>query len=189
MTASDRDGEHDGARTIEQLSTREVYRNAWLSLREDEVRFPSGALGTYTVVDKLDFVVVLPYADGGFWLVEQYRYPVRQREWEFPQGGWSHGKTGTATELAAMELREETGFTAGSLVHLGRLWAAYGYSSQGYDVFLASDLVEGDTAREATEEDMIHEWRALPEIRAMIARGELRDAHTVAALALYDLRS
>jgi 8-oxo-dGTP pyrophosphatase MutT (NUDIX family) len=174
---------------IRQLSTKEIYRNAWLSLREDEVQFPSGALGTYTVVDKKDFVVVLPYADDGFWMVEQYRYPVGGREWEFPQGGWTHGKSGPAEELAVLELREETGFTAGSLVHLGRLWAAYGYSSQGYDVFLATDLVEGATAREATEADMIHQWHSLADIRAMITAGELRDAHTVAALALYDLKT
>lgn len=173
---------------IRQLATREVYRNAWLSMREDDVEFPSGTRGTYTVVDKQDFVVVLPYADDGFWMVEQYRYPVQQREWEFPQGGWSHGKSGPAEELAVLELREETGFTAGSLVHLGRLWAAYGYSSQGYDVFLATELVEGETAREATEADMVHEWRSLADIRAMIRTGELRDAHSVAALGLYDLR-
>jgi 8-oxo-dGTP pyrophosphatase MutT (NUDIX family) len=171
---------------IKQLSSTEIYRNAWLRLREDEVEFPSGARGTYSVIDKQDFVVVLPYADGGFWLVEQYRYPVGRREWEFPQGGWSHGKTGTAAELAVIELREETGLRAGSLVHLGRLWACYGFCSQGYDVFVATDLVEGDTAREVTEQDMIHEWRSLADVRAMLRAGELADAHSVAALALYD---
>jgi 8-oxo-dGTP pyrophosphatase MutT (NUDIX family) len=172
---------------IRQLSTREIYRNPWLRLREDEVEFPSGARGTYSVIDKQDFVVVLPFADGGFWLVEQYRYPVGRREWEFPQGGWSHGKTGTPQELAVLELREETGFTAGSLVHLGRLHAAYGFSSQGYDVFLASQLEAGEPAREVTESDMVHEWRSAADVRAMIRRGEFNDAHSVAALALYDL--
>lgn len=172
---------------IRQLSTREIYRNPWLRLREDEVEFPSGARGKYSVIDKQDFVVVLPFADDGFWLVEQYRYPVGRREWEFPQGGWSHGKTGTPHELAVLELREETGFTAGSFVHLGRLHAAYGFSSQGYDVFLASELVAGEPAREVTESDMVHEWRSLAEIRRMIGRGEFADAHSVAALALYDL--
>jgi 8-oxo-dGTP pyrophosphatase MutT (NUDIX family) len=172
---------------IRQLATREVYRSPWLSVREDEVRFPSGAVGTYAVVDKRDFVLVLPYADGGFWLVEQYRYPIRQREWEFPQGGWAHGQDGTQEQLATTELREETGFVANSLVHLGRLHTAYGFCSQGYDVFLATALTAGDTAREPTEQDMIHEWRSLPEIHGMIRRGEFADAHSLAALALYDL--
>jgi len=172
---------------IRQLRSREVYRSQWLTLREDDVEFASGTIGTYTVIDKRDFVVVLPYAEGGFWLVQQFRYPVGKREWEFPQGGWPAGKGGTPVELAAVELREETGHAAGSLQHLGHLYAAYGYSSQGYDVFLATDLTPGETAREATEQDMVHEWRSLADIRAMIRRGEFADAHSLAALALYDL--
>jgi 8-oxo-dGTP pyrophosphatase MutT (NUDIX family) len=172
---------------IRQLSTREVYRSPWMSVREDEVAFPSGARGTYSVIDKPDFVVVLPYADDGFWLVQQYRYPVGRREWEFPQGGWPAGHSGSAVELAATELREETGFTAGSLAHLGRLYAAYGFSSQGYDVFLATGLTAGEVQREETEQDMVHEWRSIDYVRAMIRRAEFADAHSIAALALYDL--
>jgi 8-oxo-dGTP pyrophosphatase MutT (NUDIX family) len=177
------------AQAIQQMSTREVYRSPWLSVREDVVRFASGAVGSYSVVDKRDFVLVLPYADGGFWLVEQYRYPVGRREWEFPQGGWAPGQDGTQQALAAAELREETGMIAESLVHLGRLHTAYGFCSQGYDVFLATGLTPGETEREATEQDMIHEWRSLPELSAMIRTGGLADAHSLAALCLYDLQS
>jgi 8-oxo-dGTP pyrophosphatase MutT (NUDIX family) len=177
-----------GPKRIRQLATREVYRSPWLTLREDDVEFPSGARGIYSVVDKRDFVLVLPYADGGFWLVEQFRYPVGRREWEFPQGGWAAGKDGSQDELATAELREETGFVAESLVHLGRLYAAYGFCSQGYDVYLATGLTPGDTEREVTEEDMVHEWRSLADVREMVRRGEFADAHSVAALALYDLR-
>jgi 8-oxo-dGTP pyrophosphatase MutT (NUDIX family) len=172
---------------ITQLSSREIYRSPWMSVREDEVEFPSGVKGTYSVVDKQDFVVVLPYAEGGFWLVQQFRYPVGRREWEFPQGGWPAGHTGTPVELAVAELREETGFEAETFVHLGHLYAAYGYSSQGYDAFVATGLTAGPTDRETTEADMVHEWRAEAEVRAMIGRGEFADAHSVAALALLDL--
>lgn len=174
---------------IRQLSSREVYRSPWMSVREDAVEFPSGLRGTFSVVDKDDFVVVLPFAGGGFWLVEQFRYPVGRREWEFPQGGWPAGHSGTPAELAAAELREETGLSASSLVHLGRLHAAYGFASQGYDVFLATGLTPGETQREDTESDMVHEWRSLADVYAMIKRGELADAHSVAALTLYDLHA
>jgi 8-oxo-dGTP pyrophosphatase MutT (NUDIX family) len=173
---------------VRQLGTREVYRSPWMTVREDEVEFASGATGSYAVVDKQDFVVVLPSADDGFWLVQQFRYPVGRREWEFPQGGWPAGRSGSAVELAAAELREETGFAAESLVHLGRLFAAYGYSSQSYDVFLATGLTPGEVDLEETEQDLVHEWRSGDEVRAMIGRGEFADAHSVAALALYDLR-
>jgi 8-oxo-dGTP pyrophosphatase MutT (NUDIX family) len=176
---------------IRQLATREVYRSPWLSLREDEVEFPDGSRGTYTVLDKPDFVLVLPEADGGFWLVQQFRYPVGSREWEFPQGGWPPGEdaAGRPPEaLAAAELAEETGFRADRFTHLGRLHAVYGYSSQSYDVFLASGLTAGAPDREASEQDMICEWRSEAQVREMARRGELRDAHSLAALALFDLR-
>jgi len=172
---------------IRRLASREVYRTPWMSIREDEVEFPSGLSGTFSVVDKADFVTVLPYADDGFWLVQQYRYPVGSREWEFPQGGWPAGSDGPATELAGHELREETGFAAASLTHLGRLFAAYGYCSQAFDVYLAEDLTAGEAEREPTEQDMICEWRSHDELRAMMRRGEFRDAHSLAAYALFAL--
>lgn len=176
----------DGPR-IRQLGTREIYRNAWMRLREDEVEFPDGSRGLYSVVDKADFVVVLAAQEGGFWLVQQFRYPVSRREWEFPQGGWPSPRTGTPAELAAAELREETGLRAGRFTHLGRLHAAYGFCSQGYDVFLATDLTPGPAQRETTESDMVTQWHSAADVRAMIRAGTFADAHSVAALALYDL--
>ena len=125
--------------------------------------------------------------DDGFWLVEQFRYPIGRREWEFPQGGWPAGHGGTPAELAAAELREETGLRAGELTHLGRLHAGVGFCSQGYDVFLATGLSPGPVEREDTEADMVHAWRPEADVRAMIRRGEFADAHSVAALALLDL--
>ena len=172
---------------IRQLATREVYRSAWMSVREDEVAFPDGSRGTFSVVDKDDFVLVIPYSDGGLWLVEQFRYPVGRREWEFPQGGWAVGATGTAEQLATAELREETGLIADRLTHLGRLFSSYGYCSQAFDVFLAEALTPGPTQREASEADMVHAWRSATQVRAMVGAGEFCDAHSLAALALFDL--
>jgi 8-oxo-dGTP pyrophosphatase MutT (NUDIX family) len=172
---------------IRAVSTREVYANPWLRLREDQIEYPDGSRGRYSVIEKDDFALVVPYADGGFWLVQQYRYPVGTREWEFPQGGWPQGRGGSAEQLAAAELGEETGLRAAELVQLGRLYAAYGYSNQSYDVFLATGLTPGSPDRERTEADMVHAWFPEDEVRAMLAGGAFRDAHSVAALALLDL--
>ena len=149
---------------IERVTSREVYRNPWLALREDEIRYPDGSRGTYAVVDKKDFVVVLPWADDGYWLVEQYRYPVGSRQWEFPQGGWPTASPGPRRELAAAELAEETGLRASDLEHLGRLFAAYGYSSQSFDVYRATGLTQGAPRREVSEQDMVHRWFAADEL-------------------------
>jgi 8-oxo-dGTP pyrophosphatase MutT (NUDIX family) len=174
---------------IRQLGSREVFANRWLRLREDEIEYADGTAGTYTVVEKADFVTVLPFENGGFWLVQQYRYAVGSRQWEFPQGGWAQGRDGPTAELAAAELAEETGLTARRWSRLGRLFAAYGYSTQSFDVFLAADLTPGEPRREHSEQDMVHRWFAVADVRAMVRAGEFADSHSVAALALYDLNA
>lgn len=169
---------------METIGSRVVYTNPWLTLREDSVRWPDGHTGIYSVVVKDPFTVVVPSTGDGFWLVEQYRYPIGRRAWEFPQGSWGAGAGGTAEELARAELAEETGLRAGSLRHLGSLHAAYGMSNQSFDVWLAGDLVEGEVRREVTEQDMIHRWFPAAEVDAMIRDGRMTDAHSVAALHL-----
>ena len=74
--------------TIRQISTRQVYRNNWLTLREDEVVRPDGSTGVYAVVDKPTYALVIPFDPDHdrFHLVEQFRYPLGMRRWEFPQG-------------------------------------------------------------------------------------------------------
>jgi len=170
---------------MKQLSTRVVYSNQWMTVREDEVELLDGSTGIYGVIEKPDFAVVLPRGDGGFWMVEQFRYPVQHRAWEFPQGAWGPGKSGSGVELAHAELAEETGLTAERMEHLGRLELANGHSNQEYDVFLASGLTEGEPEREATEQDMVHRFVPDREVEAMIRDGLFTDAASLTALALY----
>jgi 8-oxo-dGTP pyrophosphatase MutT (NUDIX family) len=169
---------------MEQLSSKVVYENPWMTVREDEVRLADGRTGIYGVVDKADFAVVIPRENNGFWMVEQFRYAVGRRAVEFPQGSWGAGASGSRTELAQAELREETGLSAGSMTHLGSLSTAYGFCSQGMQVFLAEDLVQGDPDREHTEQDMTHRWVSEQELRAMVLCGEVTDSASLAALAL-----
>ena len=124
---------------IEATATEVVYRNRWMVVREDAIRRADGSAGLYGVVEKVDFAVVAAVEDGAVHLVEQFRYPVGRRFWELPQGT-SDDPVIDAVDLAAMELRQETGLVAGSMVHAGRLFQGYGYSTQAFDVFLATGL-------------------------------------------------
>lgn len=164
--------------------SREIYRNAWIRVREDTVERADGSRGLYSVVEKPHFALVLPVERDGFWLVEQYRYPLGRRALEFPQGTWSAGDDGSAEDLARAELREETGLRAGSLRHLGHLDLAPGLMTQEFDVWLASDLTPGSPAREATEADMTTLFVEEAELRAMIAGGRFTDGPSLAGYAL-----
>src|ERR1700760_847856 len=127
---------------IRTLSTREIYRNPWLRMREDEIERANGARGIYSVVDKQDCAIILPIDGDHIWLVEQYRYAIGERALELPQGGWEADDVNPG-ELAGGELREETVLTTGRMAALPFMWIAYGFARQRQFVFVAEDLVPG----------------------------------------------
>jgi 8-oxo-dGDP phosphatase len=174
--------------SIKTLSSRVVYENPWMVLREDEIEHVDGSRGIYAVVDKPDFALVVPFENDGFHLVEEYRYPLGGRRWQFPQGMFPKGRTGTPEELAASELGEETGFTAGTLACLGYLNCAHGVTGQGFHVFLATDLTPGEPHRESTEQDMRQQWFPRGEVERMIREGVITDDSTLAAYLLFVMR-
>ena len=161
--------------SIRAVGSREVYRNSWLTIREDDIRRPDGSPGIYAVVDKPTYALVIPRlsdSDGErFHLVEQFRYPLGLRRWEFPQGTAPDRADLDGTELAARELREETGLRADSLTELGLLDVAPGMSSQRGRVFLATGITEGPHDREHEEQDMRSAWFARSEVEQMIRDG------------------
>lgn len=172
---------------IERVSSREVYRNNWMTVREDAIRRADGSAGIYGVVDKPNYALVIAQDGDRFQLVEQYRYPIGLRRWEFPQGTAPDLADPEPEELAARELREETGLRAASLVRLGQLDVAPGMSSQRGWVFLASGLTEGAHDREHEEQDMYSDWFTGAQIEQMIRDGVITDAQTIAAWAMYGM--
>lgn len=170
---------------IRQVSTEVVYENKYMRLREDRIQRLDGSEGLYSYVEKPDFALIIAIEGDGFHLVEQYRYPVRSRSWEFVQGTFPDMGTGDPEVLAREELRQETGITAGVMRHIGRLHCAKGMSSQAFDVFVARELTHGDAALEVEEQDLRHQWRARVDVEAMIRNGAITDDSTLAAYALF----
>ncbi len=171
--------------SVRRLSTTTVYENAWMRVREDRIERADGSDGVYGVVDKPDFALIIPReADGSMWLVDQFRYPVGGRYWEFPQGSWEASPDVDPAQLARGELEEETGLFATEMTHLGHLFEAYGFSSQGFDVWLAEGLTQRSARREATERDMTTRRVQRPEWEQMVRSGVVKDAPSVAAYGL-----
>jgi len=167
--------------------SREIYANPWMRLREDSFRRADGSDGLYGVVDKPDYALVVAL-DGSpeqrLAMVEQYRYPLGLRRWEFPQGTAPHRAEMPAQDLAVRELREETGLTAATWSYLGLLDVAPGLSSQRGRAFLATEITEGRPEREDTEADMRFAWVTRADFEKRVRAGEITDAQTLAAYAL-----
>jgi ADP-ribose pyrophosphatase len=170
------------------ISSRIAYENHWTRLREDKFRRPDGSDGLYGVVERADFVIIVPWQDGNLTLVQQYRYPVRTRVWEFPMGMWEQKTEFEATTLAAAELREETGLIAGRMLRVGVIFQGPGYCTQRGHVFLATELTQGPAEREMTEQDMICREVPLAAFEAMVRDGTMQDGMTIAAFGLLRLK-
>ncbi|WP_237216716.1 NUDIX domain-containing protein [Falsiroseomonas oryziterrae] len=169
---------------IVATGSRLVYENRWMRVREDAIRRRDGSAGIYGVVEKDDFVVVVPvHDDGSVTLVQQFRYPVGARHWELCQGMWG-GPDADPRLAAAHELVEETGLVAATLTEAGFLWNAYGTMRQGYRIFLATGLAEGAARPEQEEQDLISRRFARAELDRMFREGEIQDDVSVAAWGL-----
>ena len=173
---------------IKKLDSRIVYQNNWMTVTEDKTVRESGTHGIYGVVHKLDFVVVVPIQDQFIYLVEQYRYPVQGRYWELPQGSWEDKPGADPLAVAAGELKEETGLTANKIDHVGHLFQAYGYCSQGYHVYLATGLVEGASDLDAEEEDLISRRFTIADFEQMLVSGEIKDGTTTSVYGLLKVK-
>lgn len=176
--------------SITTVSTREVYTNPWMRVREDQILRSNGKPGIYGVIDKDDSAIILPLdleADGGrgrVWLVEQFRYTIQQRCLELPQGGWEMGDI-DPEELARGELKEELGLDAAQMTYLGTLWIAYGFANQKQHVFLATGLTPTENEPDPEEHDLTAHSVSIAEFEKMMLDGVIRDNCTLSAWGLY----
>lgn len=172
------------AEDVRQLSSRVVYQNPWMTLREDQVQRADGSSGIYAVVEKPDFALIIPAEHDGFYLVQEYRYAIGRRVWSFPQGTLPGRQDADPASLARAELLEETGIQAQHLSHLGFLYTSQGSSSQGFNAFIASGLEHSEPRREREEQDMVHAWFSRQGFLRLVAAGEMADDASLAAYAL-----
>lgn len=174
---------------IQTLASKVVYQNNWMSVREDEIARESGKTGIYGVVDKADFVVILAIEDEYIYLVEQYRYPVKSRQMEFPQGGWEGNPKASPDDVARGELQEECGLLAENWQYLGKQYLAYGFASQCYHVYVATGLTKTQQNLDPEEEGLTVHRMLLSEVKERILDGRIMDATTVNSFGLARLHS
>jgi ADP-ribose diphosphatase len=174
--------------TIRSISSRTVYSNRWMKVREDQIERVDGSAGIYGYVEKADFALIIPIENNELVLVEQYRLPVKARFLEFPQGSWEQKPSADPLELARGELLEETGLRAAKMEYLGHLFVACGMSNQGFHIFHATELTQGESSPEAEEQDIVVQRMPVAAFEQMILAGQIKDAASIAAWALLGLK-
>jgi ADP-ribose pyrophosphatase len=166
----------------ETLSTRPVYANKWISVREDIVGLPDGRTTIYGVVTCGPCVGLLPFVDRDHvLLVRQYRYVARRSTWEMPTGGVKAGET--LEQAAQRELAEEVGYRARRLVRLSTYHTSKSVMDETAHLFLAEDL--HPETKPADEMEFI-DVQPFPfdTVLRMVLDGEILDSMTVVAVLL-----
>ena len=114
--------------------------------------------------------------DGRVLLIQQYRHPIRHRDWEVP-AGLLDVVGESPLETAKRELAEEADLAASSWEPLVSIFTTPGGNDEVVHLFLARGLTPlGEAhAREAEEADIRVEWVPLREVVAGVLTGRLRN--------------
>ena len=166
-------------------SSKRVYENDWISVREDAVVRPDGLPGIYGAVHfKHVAVGVLAVEGDEVYLVGQYRYPLEAYSWEIPEGGCAEGED--PLEAARRELEEETGLRAEHWVRLGEAHLSNSVSDEYALWFLATGLTQWEQRPEGSERISVRKVK-LARALDMALSGEITDALSLLAIMGYHL--
>ena len=168
------------------LSTRSIYSNKWISLREDLVELPDKRTTIYGVVSCGNCVGILPFVDPDtVLLIRQYRYVAGRPTWEMPTGGVHAGES--LEDAAQRELGEEIGYRAGWLTRVSTYHTSKSIMDETANLFLAEGLTRLSLPPDDTE---FIEVRPFPfaEALRMVLSGEVLDGMTIIAVLLASRR-
>lgn len=160
----------------EVLQSDLVYRGRVWDVRSDRVRYGDGEI-VRQYVDHTGAVAIVALDDEGrVLLIQQYRHPIRYRDWELPAGLLDvEGEAPLAA--ARRELAEEADLVAAHWEPLVSSWTTPGGNDEIIHVFLATGVSSADAAhdREDEEADIRVAWVPLSDAVSAVLEGRMRN--------------
>lgn len=161
---------------------RLIYRGQKVDLALRPVTLADGSTAEREVVLHRGAVALLPLVDDRrLCLVRNFRHTIGKTLLEVPAGTIEPGEGPDTT--AARELREETGYEAGSIQRVAEWYVSPGVMNERMYLYVCRDLRPGPTAHQADEslETVIVTW---DDALMMVHDGRVEDAKTIIALLL-----
>lgn len=174
---------------LKVLDHKVVHKGKVFNTIVDEIEYESGNRGVREVAEHPGGAVVMPVLDdGSIVFIYQYRYPIGQYVYELPAGKLEPGEP--PEECARRELKEETGYDAGSIEKLTAIYTTPGFCTEKLHIFIAKDLKDGKQQLEEGELGLSLKYFSANEAFAMVASGKIVDAKSIVGLFfLRDLRN
>ncbi|MBQ6496140.1 MAG: NUDIX hydrolase [Firmicutes bacterium] len=170
----------------ELISSERIYEGAILNVRRDTVTAVKGVAYREIIEHNGAVAIVAITDEDKVVLVKQYRYAAGRAFVEIPAGKIDKGEN-DPVKAAIRELKEETGYTAESIEHLGNINVSVAYSEEVIHLYMMTGLTAGE---QSLDEDEAVEVLEIPfdEVYEMAGQGKLEDAKTVAALLMAKAR-
>lgn len=169
-----------------RLARRPVHDGRIVHLSLDTVRFPDGSVRELEFIHHAGASAVLPVAgrpdepDPDVLLLRQYRYAAGGYLYEVPAGMPLHAGE-PWEEVARRELEEETGWRAGRLIPLTRIYSTPGFTDEVIHLWLATDLEPGTSNLD--EDELVEVVRVpLSQALAWVSEGRIVDGKSLATL-------
>ena len=161
------------------IKSEMIYEGKILNLRRDQVTTVNGT-SYREIIEHNGAVAVAAITDqGNMVMVKQYRKPTERVVLEVPAGKIDPGEE--PLSAAKRELKEETGYTAGSIMHLSGFYPSVAYCKEVIYLYLCTDLVPGETHFDDNEALDIEEYH-IDDLYNMVMRGKLEDAKSIIAI-------
>lgn len=158
----------------EVTATERVYEGRVWDVVSDTVSYGGAQFVRQYVQHPGAAAVVALDADERVVLIQQYRHPIRQRDWEIP-AGLLDVEGEPPVEAARRELAEEVDLVAARWQPLIAMRTTPGGNDETVHVFLARDLAPAPTRfdREDEEADMRVERVALADVVDAVIEGRM----------------
>lgn len=170
------------------VSRSRMFTGKVFDVERDVVRFDDGREVALDLVRHRPSVVMIPMpSPDEVILVRQYRHAIARWIWELPAGTTDPGENIEAA--ARRECHEEVGLVPGKLTDIGTLFPTPGFCDEAMTFYVLEDLRKPETAAAHDEDEQLEpKTFTLPDVDAMIQRGEVDDMKTVCGLALLRAR-
>lgn len=167
--------------SYEVLESKVTHEGKIVKITVDKLRMPDGSEAyRETVIRGKNAAATLAVDnDGNLIFVRQYRHAFGEMLLEIPAGVLEDGEE--PEEGVLRELEEETGKKAETLEFLCEMYPTVGYCTEKIQLFIATDLAEGQQKLDADEFVEIEKYTP-EEAVDMIYKGEIKDGKTIAAV-------